>query len=75
MVSPVHGRLKMCIDHHRLLRLPEVLRMTGLSRSTLYRLIGEGRFPAPVRIGPRAVAWRERDVLEWQETRPVVSRR
>lgn len=55
------------------LRMPTVMRMTGLGRSTIYRLIAERRFPSPVRLGPRAVAWRRADLDEWSEARPAVS--
>jgi prophage regulatory protein len=53
----------------RLLRRAEVERLTGLSRSTLYSWMKEGRFPQPVRLGARIVAWRESDVTEWLESR------
>lgn len=49
-----------------LLRLPEVLRQVALGRSSLYVAIAEGRFPAPVRIGRRAVAWRAEDIEAWK---------
>lgn len=48
-----------------LLRLPEVCRRTGLSRSTLYARIQEGTFPAPVNIGARSVAWPSHAVDMW----------
>ncbi len=54
------------------LRMPTVMRMTGLGRSTIYRLIAQRKFPSPVRLGPRAVAWRSSDLDEWSEARPVV---
>jgi predicted DNA-binding transcriptional regulator AlpA len=38
-------------------RLRDVMRITALSRSTIYRRISEGRFPAPVHLGGRASAW------------------
>jgi prophage regulatory protein len=57
----------------RLLRLKTVLLITGLARSTIYRMIAEHTFPAPVKIGKRAVAWREEDVLQWSEARPSAS--
>ena len=53
-----------------LLRLPAVLRLTGLGRSTLYRMIAEHRFPAPVQLSKRAVAWREDEVRPWADARP-----
>jgi predicted DNA-binding transcriptional regulator AlpA len=44
-------------------RLPEVLRNVPVSRATLYSWIEQGRFPKPIKIGPRAVAWRSADIL------------
>jgi prophage regulatory protein len=52
-----------------LARLPVVLKMTGLGRSTIYRWIAEGSFPPPVRLGPRAVAWRWSDLDRWTRSR------
>lgn len=54
------------------LRMPTVMRMTGLGRSTIYRLIADQKFPSPVRLGPRAVAWRRSDLDRWSEARPDV---
>ncbi len=51
------------------LRLPSVLARTGLSKTTIYRLIGEGDFPHPVKLGPRASAWRAADVEGWAQSR------
>jgi prophage regulatory protein len=51
---------------HRLLRLPEVCRLTGLGRSSIYRMVGGGRFPPPVKVGFRCTRWRVADVLAWQ---------
>src|SRR3546814_8967939 len=45
----------------------EVLRMTGLSRSTLYRRIADGTFPAPVSLGGSAKGWRRSDLEEWEQ--------
>lgn len=56
-----------------LLRMPAVMRMTGLGRSTIYRLIAERKFPSPVRLGPRAVAWRRADLDQWSDSRPAVT--
>lgn len=56
-----------------LLRMPTVMRMTGLARSTIYQMIADQRFPTPVRLGPRAVAWRRSDLDRWSETRPAVA--
>ena len=54
----------------RLLRLTEVLATTAIGgTSTLYDWMDQGEFPRPVALGPRAVAWREDDVLAWIELR------
>lgn len=58
----------------RIIRRPDVERQTGLSRSTLYRMIEEGRFPRPIRLGARAVGWRIREVSEWIASRCEVER-
>ena len=50
-------------------RLPSALSITGLCRSSLYYAIAAGTFPAPVRIGARAVGWRESDLAAWVNTR------
>ena len=49
----------------QLLRLGAVCQLTGLGRSTVYRLIGEGSFPEPIRLSRRAVAWRAVDLHTW----------
>jgi prophage regulatory protein len=49
----------------KLLRRPEVEALTGLSRTSIYRMMEEGDFPRPVRVGKRAVAWREADLANW----------
>ena len=50
---------------HRILRLPEVMGRTGLSRSTIYLRISESAFPKPVNLGARAVGWIEAEIQEW----------
>ena len=52
-----------------LLRRKQVEAQTGLARSTLYKLIGEGNFPAPVRITGKAVAWPSNLVDAWIASR------
>ncbi|MBU9251547.1 phage transcriptional regulator AlpA [Burkholderia multivorans] len=49
----------------RLLRFAEVRARIGLSKSEIYRRIGAGTFPAGVKLGARAVAWRESGVEDW----------
>jgi prophage regulatory protein len=49
-------------DPDRIIRLRTVLDRTGLSRSTLYRKIAEGTFPAQLRISIHGAGWRESDI-------------
>jgi prophage regulatory protein len=53
----------------RILRLPEVEAVTGIKRSRIYEGIRDGRFPAPVPLGERAVGWVEGEVAAWQDAR------
>ena len=53
----------------RILRLPEVVEVTGLSRSSIYRLIGIDEFPRQRRLGPRSSGWRMSDVEQWLASR------
>jgi prophage regulatory protein len=51
-----------------LLRLPTVEQLSGYKRANIYRLIKEGKFPAPVRLaGGGAVAWRSAEIRAWIE--------
>ena len=50
-------------------RLPKVLQATALSRSTVYAMMADGRFPKPVKLGERAVGWPEVEIAAWLESR------
>lgn len=52
----------------RLLPWRKVKDLTGISRTTAWRLQNAGDFPSPVVVSPGRVAWRERDVTAWKET-------
>ncbi|MCP5346552.1 MAG: AlpA family transcriptional regulator [Pseudomonadales bacterium] len=58
-----------------ILRLPTVKARTGLSRSTIYLRISEGRFPKPVSLGGRAVGWVEAEITEWLNQQIEASRK
>jgi prophage regulatory protein len=55
-------------------RLPDVKAVTGLSKSSLYALIRANNFPAPVRLGPRTVAWVRSEIKQWAAERVLTSR-
>lgn len=48
-----------------LLKRADVSARTSLSKAYIYKLIGEGKFPAPVRLAPRRVAWRSDEIDQW----------
>lgn len=48
-----------------LIRLPEVQRRTSYSKAWIYRLMSQGKFPASVKIGTRAIAFVESEIDEW----------
>lgn len=52
-----------------LMRMPAVLDAVGISKSTLYRLLAAGEFPAGVRIGERAIAWPSDEIAAYIEGR------
>lgn len=53
----------------RFLRLNDVIAVTGLSRSTIYKFMDEEVFPKTIPLGGRAVAWLESEIEEWMEQR------
>ncbi|MFB3111810.1 MAG: helix-turn-helix transcriptional regulator [Gemmatimonadales bacterium] len=58
-----------------ILPLKEVqFRTGGKSRTTLWRDVRAGRFPAPVKVGPNRIGWLESEIEDWQENLPRVWR-
>lgn len=49
----------------KILRLHDVIALTGLSRSSILRMVDNGRFPRSLRLNERAVGWLQTEVLEW----------
>lgn len=60
---------RAAVPRDRLVRLPEVESLTGCKKSTIYLMLREGRFPKPVRLTARMVAWPETAVLQWVQDR------
>lgn len=70
-----HGnRTSDDLDDVVFLRLPEVKAVTGLSKTTLYALIHDKSFPAPVHLGSRSVGWVRSEVKQWAADRVLASR-
>lgn len=60
---------------HTILRLPQVKLRVGLSRSSIYLAVSQGKFPRPVSLGARAVGWLEAEVDAWLSQRVKLSRK
>lgn len=56
------------VPRDRFIRLPEVMHLTGLGKSSIYDLMGKGRFPSRIKFNARAAMWKESDVLTWIQT-------
>lgn len=57
----------------RYIRRPDVEALTGLSCSSIYRMMGDGEFPKPIKLTKKAVAWAEIEILDWLANRPVAA--
>jgi prophage regulatory protein len=58
----------------RILRLAEVKKRTGLSRSTIYSRVDNQSFPRSISLGGRAVGWVEAEIENWLECQITTSR-
>lgn len=72
--SPMKGQLmsaslstNVTLPDTGFLRQPQVLTFIPISKSTLWRRVMEGTFPAPVKLSPRVTVWRVEDVRRWIE--------
>ncbi|MBA4711158.1 MULTISPECIES: AlpA family transcriptional regulator [Citrobacter] len=60
---------------NNLLRMPEIMRRTGYGKAWIYRLISQGKFPRPIKIGSRSIAFVESEVDDWINQRIEESRK
>lgn len=68
--NPMTERMNLLVaDRH--LRRKAVEDLTGLSRSTIYEQMANGRFPRPVKLTGKAVAWPESQIVAWLAQRPT----
>ena len=72
MSTPESGFTESVSKHFemQLFRADDVVRLTGLSRATINRLVQGGQFPKAIRITQRISAWKKRDLVDWLESRP-----
>ncbi len=55
---------------NQMLRAPEVMACTGLSRVTIWRRVRAGKFPAPLVLGENSIGWTAQSIEDWLESRP-----
>ena len=60
-------------NQNRILRLPEVMKITGLPRSTIYLYMKEGDFPKQIQLTKRSVGWRSKEVQKFIDSREIAS--
>jgi len=59
----------LATTYPRFLRLKEVTTITGLARSTIYKMIANNQFPPQTRLAARSVAWLDSEVVGWVQSR------
>jgi prophage regulatory protein len=69
MIPADFPRPAMSETNERIMRRPEVEARTGLSRSTIYAWMHEGRFPKPIALGDRMKGWRASEIDHWINAR------
>jgi prophage regulatory protein len=50
-------------------RIKDVIKVTGLSRSTIYRLMDQDRFPKSIKLSQRIIGFLEEDIEQWIQER------
>ena len=59
---------------YKLLRLRDVIKMTSLTRTTIYNYMEEGKFPKNIHLGPKISVWIEREIQEWINSQILLNR-
>ncbi|WP_300493169.1 AlpA family transcriptional regulator [uncultured Methylophaga sp.] len=59
----------------QILKLPDVIKITGLARSTVYKLINENRFPKQIKLTSFSSGWLQSEISQWIDERIAASRR
>mgnify|MGYP006284907555 CR=1 FL=1 len=49
------------------IKLPDVMGITRLSKSSIYRAMRDGTFPSAIHISKRSVAWNDSDIQQWMQ--------
>lgn len=60
----------MTAESLKIIKLPEVLILTGLNRASVYEKMNTNTFPRAVKLGGRSVGWYECEIIKWLKSRP-----
>lgn len=58
----------------RILRMKDVMKVTGLSRSAIYQKVADDQFPKQIKLGERAAGWLSDEVIGWLNSQITMSR-
>jgi prophage regulatory protein len=47
------------------LRIVDVMKKTGIAKSTIWLWVNKGRFPKPIKLSPRITVWENEKINEW----------
>jgi len=56
------------MTNQKILRLPQVIKLTGIPRATIYHMMKDGDFPRPLKLSKRNVGWKLADIESWIES-------
>jgi len=73
-IQTLEGEAMQASREERFIRLPEVVRRCGVAKSSIWLWARQGRFPSPIRVGPRVTVWRESEVAAWIEAKAAEGR-
>ena len=57
------------MNQDRLIRLPEVIQLIGIGKSTVWLWVSQKRFPEPIRLSSRTTVWKLSEINHWIESR------
>ena len=60
------------MSQNRFIRMPDLRQKVGLSKSQIYKLIQQGEFPEPIKLGKKISVWTDSEVEEWMSKQVLI---
>jgi prophage regulatory protein len=57
------------MTENRFIRMPDLKSKVGLSKSQIYKLIQQGEFPRPIKLGDKIAVWTQSEIEEWMSSK------